>query len=245
MALQGDRASWLQGPEARCSGTGEPPVRPWRLILLGAPGIGKGTQAELLHQHMGACPLSTGDVFRAAKCGSAPLSPAMEDAMGHMKAGRLVPDETVIAMVRERAMCLHCCHGFLLDGFPRTVEQAKSLDNLMAELGLEFDAVLSFELPTEEVISRLSGRRTCSGCKKTFHVKHNPPKQEGVCDVCSSALFQREDDRAEAIAVRLQAYNDSTAPLIDYYSNRGLLIRIQAEGSPQQVFERARAALAG
>lgn len=243
MALHGDRATWLQGPEAHCSGTREVPARPYRLILLGAPGIGKGTQAELLHEHLGACPLSTGDVFRAAKCSSCTLSPAMQDAMGHMKAGRLVPDETVIDMVRERAVCLSCNHGFLLDGFPRTVDQARALDKMMAGLGLEFDAVLSFELPTEEVISRLSGRRTCSGCKKTFHLKNNPPKVEGVCDACGAALFQREDDRAEAIAVRLQAYQDSTAPLIDYYKRRNLLIQIEAEGSPQQVFERARAAL--
>lgn len=240
MSLTGDRAAWLQGPQATCSNTVDlPPSHPWRLILLGAPGIGKGTQADLLHQRLGSCHLSTGDVFRAAKCSTVQLSPAMQAALCHMKAGELVPDSTVIRMVRERAGCLGCHHGFLLDGFPRTVEQARALDATMEEVGQSLDAVLSYELPTTKVIERLSGRRTCTACKKTFHVLYSPPRVEGVCDACGGELFQREDDRPAAIAVRLKAYEESTEPLIHYYKSKNLLHVIDADGSPEEIFARS------
>jgi adenylate kinase len=206
--------------------------------------VGKGTQAEMLCETLKACQLSTGDVFRAAKAGDpATLSPAMSAALGYMKRGELVPDDTVIDMVRERINCLKCPYGFLLDGFPRTVDQAGSLDGMLTGCGLKLDAVLNFELPMDEVVTRLSGRRTCPKCKTTFHVVTKPPVKEGVCDKCGGELYLREDDRPESIRVRLQAYQDSTSPLADYYAKRGLLLNISAEGSPEKVFGHALEAL--
>jgi adenylate kinase len=245
MALRtGDRAAWLQGPQAHCTGQGEPPLRPWRLILLGAPGTGKGTQAELLNTRLGACQLSTGEVFRAAKgCGDRALSPALAEALEVMRTGGLVPDSTVVGIVEERHRCLSCMHGFLLDGFPRTVAQAEALDVMARELGFEIDAVVSYELPNAEVVRRLSGRRLCRGCGRSYHVEDLPSKVAGICDDCGGALYQREDDRAEAVAVRLRAYEEATAPLADYYRRRGLLVSVSAAGSPAEVFHRTLAAL--
>ena len=141
--------------------------RPWRLVLLGAPGVGKGTQAELLRDHLGACPLSTGDVFRAAKTlPESDRSPAMVAALEHMSKGELVPDATVLEMVRERKACLCCPGGFLLDGFPRTVAQAEALAGLLVEVGVKLDAVVNFRLPIDEIVSRLSGRRTCPPARR-------------------------------------------------------------------------------
>ncbi len=239
-----DRASWLKGPQAACSAPPRATGRPWRLVLLGAPGVGKGTQAELLWDRLGACHLSTGDVFRAAKeLPPTELSPAMTEALGHMKRGELVPDATVLQMVRERSGCMRCGGGFLLDGFPRTVAQAEALEKLLEEVGRKLDAVLSYELPIDEIVSRLSGRRTCSKCKAVFHVTGRPPKVEGMCDQCGGTLIQREDDRPEAIRVRMEAYEHSTAPLADFYKSRGLLVTVPASGTPQDICDRAVAAL--
>ena len=235
-----DRSAWLKGPAFECECEKPVPRRAYRMVLLGAPGVGKGTQAELLCDRLATCQLSTGDVFRAAKCmDPSELSPAMEKALGHMQRGELVPDDTVIEMVRERVGCLKCQYGFLLDGFPRTVAQAEALDQMLSKLGLKIDAVLSYELPMEQVIARLAGRRTCRSCKTTFHVDSKPPKKEGVCDKCGGELYTREDDRAEAIRVRLQAYEESTAPLVHYYAAHGSLITVPADGPPAEVFKRA------
>lgn len=240
MVQNTDRAAWLQGGSAKCGGTGAAPERPYRLVLLGAPGVGKGTQAELFTQVLGACQLSTGDVFRAAKnLKPEQLTPAMQAALGYMQRGELVPDQTVIDLVRERTGCLKCDYGFMLDGFPRTVNQAESLDEMLKQNGLQLDAVVSFELPMDEVVARLSGRRTCRSCKTTFHVTGKPPKVEGICDKCGGELYQREDDREESIRVRLKAYEESTSPLADYYRKKGLLVTVSAEGSPEEVFQRA------
>lgn len=218
--------------------------RPYRLVLLGAPGVGKGTQAELLCQGLGTCQLSTGDVFRAAKCLQASeLSPALKQALEFMRRGELVPDTTVLSMVRERVHCLRCPGGFLLDGFPRTVPQAEALDQLLVQEKLRLDAVLSYELPIDQIVSRLSGRRTCEKCKAVYHVTTRPSKQEGVCDHCGGRLLQREDDRPESVRVRMQAYAHSTAPLIDYYQRKNLLLAIPAEGAPEEIFQRTLAAL--
>lgn len=244
-AQHGDRAAWFQGGCTTCAGAGAPSRHPMRLLLLGAPGIGKGTQAEFISAHTGACHLSTGDVFRFAKTSGGCLTPAMESALEYMKRGDLVPDAVVIDMVRERVRCIACGHGFLLDGYPRTVEQAVALDALLKEAGVGLDGVLSFDLDEEKVIARLSGRRTCPACKRTYHVTGNPPKVAGVCDHDGATLVQREDDRPEAIAVRLRAYHKQTAPLIDYYRAQGLLHSIDADGSPDRVFERARVVLDG
>jgi len=199
--------------------------------------VGKGTQADLLHRRLRACHLSTGDVFRAAggqrECDQ---TPAMKQALAYMRRGELVPDATVWEMVRERGECLHCAGGFILDGFPRTLAQAEALKKFMDDEELSLSAVVDYELPQAEIIERLGGRRTCENCKAVYHVMERPPKVEGQCDRCSGKLFQREDDRPESIRVRLEAYNRSTAPLIEFYGNLRLLLRIPAVGSPEEIF---------
>ena len=214
-------------------------LRPaFRLVLLGPPGVGKGTQAELLCKALGTCHLSTGDVFRAAQC-QTEHSPALKAALDAMRRGELVSDGLVVSMVSERSGCLSCGGGFLLDGFPRTVAQAEALDELLDQQGVRLDAVLSYELPLDEIVDRLSGRRTCSKCKAVFHVTARPPQKEGVCDLCGGALIQREDDRPESIRVRMQAYEESTRPLADYYQQTGRLLSITADGTPEAILERS------
>ena len=237
-----DRTAWLKGGQNRCVMPPRPPFgRIWRIVLLGAPGVGKGTQAERLSERLGACHLSTGDVFRAAKvCNGAELSPAMSDALGHMKRGELVPDKTVLDMVGERLHCLNCSGGFLLDGFPRTVAQAEALEQLLSTQGHPLTAVLNYELPVEKIIERLGGRRTCAGCQAVYHVTTQPPRVADVCDACGGKLFQREDDRPESVAVRMAAYEKSTRPLIEFYQQRNLLVNILAEGTPEEIYKRTR-----
>jgi len=239
-----DRVAWLQGPSGQCedaSGNGlpAPGQSPWRLVLLGAPGVGKGTQADLLNQRLGACHLSTGDVFRAAGSRSdCEPSPALQEALAYMRRGALVPDSTVWEMVRERIACLRCDGGFILDGFPRTLGQAESLNQLLDTEGITLSAVLSYELTASEIAARLGGRRTCEKCKAVYHITERPPKVEGRCDRCDGDLFQREDDRPDSIKVRLETYERSTAPLIEFYKKLGLLVQIAATGTPDEIFER-------
>jgi adenylate kinase len=211
-------------------------------VLLGPPGVGKGTQAELLCEALGTCHLSTGDLFRAAQCQTDP-SPALRAALEAMRRGQLVPDPVVIAMVRERAGCLRCQGGFLLDGFPRSVPQAEALDAILFEQGVTLDSVLCYELPEEEIVARLSGRRTCSGCKTVYHLVTRLPQVEGVCDVCQGKLVQRDDDQPSVIRVRMRAYSESTQPLIDYYRRLGKLLSIPAVGSPEEILDRTRQAM--
>jgi adenylate kinase len=241
--IKSDRIEWLQGPaadsSAHCSEVPAERKNPWRLVLLGAPGVGKGTQAELLTERLQACHLSTGDVFRAAgKRRDCEQSPAMMAALEYMRRGELVPDSTVWEMVRERSHCILHCNGFILDGFPRTLGQAESLRELMEKEKLALSAVVNYELPLDEIVQRLSGRRTCEKCKAVFNIKDRPPKVEAVCDRCGGRLFQREDDRPEAITVRLEAYERSTAPLIEFYKNLGVLMPIAAKGSPDEIMAR-------
>jgi adenylate kinase len=244
MELKQDRKAWLRAGTTKCEPPPVPQQRPRRLVLLGAPGVGKGTQAELLCANLGACHLSTGDIFRAAKAlEPAERTPALTAALEYMRRGDLVPDETVLALVAERMGCLRCEGGFLLDGFPRTVAQAEALEKLLASEKLKLDAVLSYELPLEQVVSRLSGRRTCPNCKAVFHIEARPPKVAGICDHCGGKLYQREDDRPESIRVRMEAYERSTAPLADFYRQRNLLVTISAEGSPEEIFKRTLDAL--
>ena len=239
--MKSERAGWFQAsPE--CSETGA--AKPWRLVLLGAPGVGKGTQAFLLNQRLKACHLSTGDLFRAAsKQKECDLSRAMRSAMEHMRRGELVPDATVWEMVKERSACLRCSGGFVLDGFPRTLGQAESLKKLMEKEKIPLTAVVNYELPLAEIVARLSGRRTCEKCKAVFHVTGQPSKIEGVCDRCGGRLFQREDDRAESVTVRMAAYERSTAPLIKFYGKLGLLLPVAATGSPDEICARTISAL--
>jgi len=246
MSTKPDRAAWLKGGTAACNPQPEPPAQLRRLVLLGAPGVGKGTQAELLSQRLGACQLSTGDVFRAAKSlDPCERTPALSIALDFMRQGKLVPDETVLDMVRERVGCLRCEGGFLLDGFPRTVAQAEALEHLLEQEKLQLDAVLSYDLPIEKIVSRLSGRRTCAQCKAVYHVETRPPKRPDVCDHCGGNLIQREDDRPELVRVRMEAYEKSTSPLADYYRQRNLLVSISAEGTPEEIFRRTLKALDG
>lgn len=232
-----DRAAWLEGPSTVCAP--QPGLaHPWRLILLGAPGVGKGTQADLLSQRLGACHLSTGDVFRAAGQSACEPSPAMTAALDCMHRGALVPDHTVWEIVRERSGCLHCRGGFILDGFPRTRLQAELLNRLMADENIPLNAVVNYEMPIAEIVERLSGRRTCKACKAVYHVTRQPSKTDGVCDRCGGNLFQREDDRPEAVTTRMETYERSTAPLIEFYRNFGLLVPVAATGSPEEICAR-------
>jgi adenylate kinase len=238
-----NRAAWLDGSSATCP---TPPelARPWRLILLGAPGVGKGTQANLLRERLGACHLSTGDVFRAAgKRDGCASSPAMAAALGFMRRGELVPDSTVWEMVRERSQCLHCRGGFILDGFPRTLMQAESLKKLMEDEMLPLDAVLNYELPLGEIVERLSGRRTCEKCRAVYHVTRQPSQSPGLCDHCGGCLVQREDDCPGSVTVRMETYERNTAPLIEFYRNLGLLLPVAGTGSPDEIYGRTMAAL--
>jgi adenylate kinase len=244
MEIKRDRKAWIRGGTAHCDLPPQHNAQPHRMVLLGAPGVGKGTQAELLCANLGTCQLSTGDIFRAAKAlDPSERTPALTAALDYMRRGDLVPDETVLALVAERLGCLRCEGGFLLDGFPRTVAQAEALENLLEGEKLKLDAVLSYELPLEKVVSRLSGRRTCPGCKAVFHIEARPPKVAGVCDHCGGKLYQREDDRPESIRVRMEAYERSTAPLADFYRKRKLLLSIPAEGTPEEIFKRTLDAL--
>lgn len=245
-----DRTAWLHGPSLPCKmpQTAKQPwsadlQAPFRLVLLGAPGVGKGTQADLLHQKLGACHLSTGDVFRAASKSECELSPAMKAATEYMRRGALVPDATVWEMVCERSGCLRCGGGFILDGFPRTLKQAESLKRLLEGEEIPLSAVVNYALPTKEIVARLSGRRTCEKCRAVFHVVDRPPKVDGVCDRCEGKLFQREDDRPESIKVRLKAYDHSTEPLIAFYGKLGLLLSVDASGSPDEICAKTLAGL--
>jgi adenylate kinase len=206
--------------------------------------VGKGTQAELLHQWSGSCHLSTGDIFRAAKnLLPGERTPAIESALGFMTRGELVPDETVLALVCERVGCLRCIGGFLLDGFPRTVAQAEALERLLKAEDLPLTAVIDYELPIDKIVERLAGRRVCSSCKGVFHMADQLSSPE-TCSQCGGKLYQREDDRPEAIRVRMEAYHRSTEPLIEFYRQRGLLQAVSAEGTPQEILQRTMDSLA-
>jgi adenylate kinase len=167
----------------------------------------------------------------------------MRAALEYMRRGELVPDSTVWEMVRERSSCILHCRGFILDGFPRTLGQAESLKELMAQEELSLSAVVNYELPLQEIVRRLSGRRTCEACKAVFHIKDRPSKAENVCDHCGGGLYQREDDRSESISVRLDAYERSTSPLIQFYEALGLLMPVPANGSPDQILDQTMAKL--
>jgi adenylate kinase len=167
----------------------------------------------------------------------------MTVALEHMRRGALVPDATVWEMVRERAACIRCRGGFILDGFPRTLAQAEALKAHMERESIPLSAVVNYELPLDEIVGRLSGRRTCGKCKAVFHVSTRPPQVEGVCDHCRGRLLQREDDRPESITVRMQAYEHSTAPLIQFYSDLGTLVSVVAAGSPDEICAKTMTAL--
>jgi adenylate kinase len=167
----------------------------------------------------------------------------MQSALEYMRRGELVPDSTVWEMVRERAACLRCRGGFVLDGFPRTLAQAESLKQLMEDESIPLTAVVNYELPLPEIVQRLSGRRTCEKCRAVFHITQQPSKAGGLCDRCGSRLLQREDDRPESVTVRMEAYQRSTAPLIHFYQDLDLLVPVAADGSPEEILARTLALL--
>jgi adenylate kinase len=207
-----------------------------RLVLVGPPGAGKGTQAQFIAEHLSVPKISTGDIFRANVSEGTPLG---LQAKAFMDRGDLVPDDVTIDMVRNRLAEPDAVGGFLLDGFPRTVPQAQVLDDMLAEGGSKLDVVLELVVDDDEVIRRLSGRRTCRSCNHIWHVDFDPPAEEGICDIDDGELYQREDDKAETIANRLLVYADATSPLINYYAGRGLLIGIDATGPVDDVTQRA------
>jgi adenylate kinase len=211
-----------------------------RLVLVGPPGAGKGTQAQFIAAHLAIPKISTGDIFRANVSQGTELGLA---AKKYMDSGDLVPDEVTIAMVRDRLSEEDTADGFLLDGFPRNVPQAETLDKMLHELGIALDVVLELVVDEDEVIRRLSGRRTCRACGHIWHVEFDPPTRPGRCDHCEGELFQRDDDRPETIRHRLEVYAVQTAPLISYYAEKGILVGIDATGPVDDVTERAHAAL--
>jgi adenylate kinase len=211
-----------------------------RLVLVGPPGAGKGTQAEFIAERFSIPKISTGDIFRANVSGGTELGKL---AKSYMDAGDLVPDKVTVAMVRDRLGEPDAAAGFLLDGFPRNVAQAYELDSALGDLGSSLDVVLELEVDSEEVVRRLSGRRMCRKCGHIWHVDYEPTDAEGVCDLCGGDLFQRDDDKAETVRHRLDVYAEQTAPLIQFYDQRGQLVVVDALGAVEDVTERAITAL--
>lgn len=201
-----------------------------RLILLGAPGAGKGTVAKLLTELDGSVQISTGDILRGAVKEGTELG---KKADAYMKAGDLVPDDLILGIMAERLQQPDCAKGFLLDGFPRTIPQAEALDGMLDKLGIQLDCAVNLDVPREVILDRLTTRRTCSNsaCQEIYNIKSKPPKKEGVCDKCGSPVIQRDDETEEAISKRLDTYNEKTAPLIDFYRKKGMLLDINATSS--------------
>jgi len=203
------------------------------IILLGPPGSGKGTQAQKMVERYHIPQISTGDMLRGAVKEQTPLG---VEAKRYMDQGKLVPDEVVVGIVRERLKESDCKGGFILDGFPRTVPQAEALDSTLGEMKREINHVVSIEVPNEELVKRLTGRRTCRSCGAMYHLMFDPPRQEGVCDKCGGELYQRDDDQEETIRARLQVYEEQTTPLIAYYRGKGLLRAIDGVGAIEEIF---------
>ena len=231
-----DRTTWLHGDLFHCL---QPPVetgRSWHLVLLGPPGVGKGTQAQLLAERFGACPLSTGDIFRTARERSRARGSPLAEAHERVSRGLLVPDDVVLGILQERRACLRCRGGFLLHGFPRTTAQAAALDGLLAHDHVQLDAVVSYRLPLPSLVARLSGRRICGQCHAVYHTELRPPRIADVCDRCGQPLHQRHDDEPAVVRARLSAYLEATAQVMDYYERQGLIVSIDAGETTEQVF---------
>ncbi|GGR97741.1 adenylate kinase [Streptomyces humidus] len=212
-----------------------------RIVLVGPPGAGKGTQAAFLAKNLSIPHISTGDLFRANISRQTELGKL---AKSYMDAGNLVPDEVTIGMAKDRMEQPDAEGGFLLDGFPRNVSQAEALDEVLRSESMKLDAVLDLEVPEEEVVKRIAGRRICrKDSSHVFHATYSPPKEDGVCDVCAGQLYQRDDDSEETVRTRLEVYHTQTEPIIDYYKAQGLVVTISALGKVEEVTARAMEAL--
>lgn len=206
-----------------------------RLVLLGAPGAGKGTQAKMLIEKYRIPQISTGDILRKAVADGTPLG---KEAKVIMDKGELVPDKIVLGLVDERVKQDDCKKGFILDGFPRNTVQAEALDKLLNDIKMPLDSALSVDVPKEDLMKRLTGRRTCKSCQQMYNIYFTPPKKEGACDKCGGELFQRGDDKEETIKKRLDVYDAQTAPLIDYYKKKGILKTVAGTGSINEIFKK-------
>lgn len=204
-----------------------------KIVMLGAPGAGKGTQAKKIAEKYQLPHISTGDIFRANIKNGTELG---KKAKTYMDQGLLVPDELVVDLVVDRLKQDDCKNGYILDGFPRTIPQAEALDAALAAIGEKMDYALNVDVPDENIINRMSGRRACVSCGATYHVEFNPTKTEGVCDACGAELILRDDDKAETVKKRLDVYHDQTQPLIDYYKNAGILVDIDGTVDMNDVF---------
>lgn len=214
--------------------------RSWRLVLLGPPGVGKGTQGRKLAQTFGIPQIATGDIFRNAVKERTPMGTA---AKAYIDAGKLVPDDVTIGLVEERLAWPDAHAGFILDGFPRTIQQATALDALVQRKGLRLDGVIEIKVDAAEVIRRLTGRRLCAVCQTPYHLESAPPKLTGVCDRCGGPLVQRQDDDEKTVVNRLDEYQRKTAPLAEYYRAAGLLRVVDGNGDVNAVFSRIMTAL--
>lgn len=210
------------------------------LILVGPPGAGKGTQAEAIVKAYQVPHIATGDMFREAVAQGTELG---KKAREYMNAGKLVPDEVTIGIVRERLSQPDCDRGFLLDGFPRTQAQARALDEILAGLGKRVEVVLDIEVPNEVLVRRLTGRQTCKGCNAVYHVEFNPPQEKGICDRCGKELSQRDDDQEATAINRLRVYAEETKPVLDYYAKKDVLKNIDGNQSPDGVGRQIKMAL--
>ncbi len=204
-----------------------------KIIMLGAPGAGKGTQAKMIADKYGIPHISTGDIFRANIKEGTELG---QKAKTYMDQGLLVPDELVVDLVVDRVGKEDCANGYVLDGFPRTIPQAESLDAALDKLGEKIDFALNVEVPDENIVNRMSGRRACVSCGATYHIVHIPTKVEGICDRCGSELILRDDDKPETVQKRLGVYHEQTQPLIDYYKAKEVLVEVDGTKDMQDVF---------
>ena len=212
-----------------------------KLLIMGRPGAGKGTQAVNIREYYNIPHISTGDMFRAAMKNQTKLG---LEAKAYMEKGALVPDEVTIGIVEERLLEDDCKNGFLLDGFPRTIAQAEALDAFLAKNGVALDAVLDVNVPAEILVRRMVGRRVCKTCGATYHVEFNPPKVDGICDNCGTTLIQRPDDTEATAVNRLEVYDNNTAPLLDFYAKKNLLKTVNGDQSLDKVFEDIKKVLA-
>ena len=204
-----------------------------KIIMLGAPGAGKGTQAKMIADKYGVPHISTGDIFRANIKNGTELG---MEAKKYMDQGLLVPDELTVRILLDRVAQDDCKNGYVLDGFPRTIPQAEVLDSELTKLGDHIDYAINVDVPDENIVKRMSGRRACLTCGATYHIEHVPPKKEGICDVCGSELVLRDDDKPETVKNRLNVYHEQTQPLIDFYTEKGVLKTVEGTVPMEEVF---------